>query len=266
MHGPIYRYDADSPSTAKWPAYWDVKWFVGDHNRGRHGARGRPRRRHGRQRTSRRRRPWTSRASSARRPPQAMDMDVRSGRRPLRPRLRRRLLHHDGQAVAVADQLHGRPGDAERGAAGDPDRRASRSTSSRAAPAASSYEWDFGDGQTSTEANPTHTYAEAKRYTATLTVTYADGATDVEHGRRRRARRRPTRPRRPRRTRSPRPRRTGDGTYKQPVTSRSTATDARRLGVDTHGVPHQRRRLDRPTRRPSAVEQPGIYVFDFRST
>ena len=32
--------------------------------------------------------------------------------------------------------------------------------------------------QTSTEANPTHTYAEAKRYTATLTVTYGDGGTD----------------------------------------------------------------------------------------
>ena len=41
-----------------------------------------------------------------------------------------------------------------------------------------SYLWDFGDGTTSTDAKPTHTYAEAKRYTAKLTVTYADGATD----------------------------------------------------------------------------------------
>ena len=40
------------------------------------------------------------------------------------------------------------------------------------------YEWDFGDGATSTEANPTHTYAEARRYTAELTVTYADGGKD----------------------------------------------------------------------------------------
>ncbi|CAM5484851.1 ThuA domain-containing protein OS=Streptomyces cyaneofuscatus OX=66883 GN=G3I52_29260 PE=4 SV=1 [Streptomyces cyaneofuscatus] len=30
MNGPVYRYDAQSDSTAKWPAYWDGKWFVGD--------------------------------------------------------------------------------------------------------------------------------------------------------------------------------------------------------------------------------------------
>lgn len=40
-----------------------------------------------------------------------------------------------------------------------------------------SYHWDFGDGATSTEANPTHTYADLGAYTATLTVTYADGET-----------------------------------------------------------------------------------------
>ncbi|CAM3145686.1 ThuA domain-containing protein [Saccharomonospora xinjiangensis] len=38
-----------------------------------------------------------------------------------------------------------------------------------------SYRWDFGDGGTSTEADPRHTYAEAGTYTATLVVTYADG-------------------------------------------------------------------------------------------
>ncbi|RST17365.1 ThuA domain-containing protein [Streptomyces sp. WAC05374] len=30
MNGPVYRYDAASDSTVKWPAYWDGKWFVGD--------------------------------------------------------------------------------------------------------------------------------------------------------------------------------------------------------------------------------------------
>ncbi|MFJ6748868.1 ThuA domain-containing protein [Streptomyces sp. NPDC091266] len=30
MDGPVYRYDADSASKDKWPAYWDGKWFVGD--------------------------------------------------------------------------------------------------------------------------------------------------------------------------------------------------------------------------------------------
>jgi glucose/arabinose dehydrogenase/PKD repeat protein/type 1 glutamine amidotransferase len=38
------------------------------------------------------------------------------------------------------------------------------------------YEWDFGDGSpTSTEVNPTHTYAEPGTYVATLTVTDAAG-------------------------------------------------------------------------------------------
>ena len=37
------------------------------------------------------------------------------------------------------------------------------------------WEWSFGDGATSTEANPRHTYARVGTYTARLTVTYADG-------------------------------------------------------------------------------------------
>ena len=40
-----------------------------------------------------------------------------------------------------------------------------------------SYHWEFGDGSTSSKANPTHTYAELGTYTATLTITYADGET-----------------------------------------------------------------------------------------
>ena len=30
MPGPLYRYDASSDSTVKWPEYWDGKWFIGD--------------------------------------------------------------------------------------------------------------------------------------------------------------------------------------------------------------------------------------------
>ena len=45
------------------------------------------------------------------------------------------------------------------------------------------YEWDFGDGTTSSAANPRHTYVTGGSHTATLTVTYADGekaSTQVE--------------------------------------------------------------------------------------
>jgi PKD repeat protein len=40
--------------------------------------------------------------------------------------------------------------------------------------------WDFGDGNTSTNPNPTHTYAEAGNYTVSLTITRSDGRKDVE--------------------------------------------------------------------------------------
>ncbi len=41
-----------------------------------------------------------------------------------------------------------------------------------------SWDWDFGDGSTSTAANPTHTYATDGTYTVGLTVTDDDGAPD----------------------------------------------------------------------------------------
>ena len=37
------------------------------------------------------------------------------------------------------------------------------------------FQWDFGDGQKSTEQNPGHTYEKVGEYTATLTVTNAKG-------------------------------------------------------------------------------------------
>jgi glucose/arabinose dehydrogenase len=43
-----------------------------------------------------------------------------------------------------------------------------------------SYLWTFGDGGTSTAADPTHTYATTGLYTATLTVTDAAGATATD--------------------------------------------------------------------------------------
>ena len=42
----------------------------------------------------------------------------------------------------------------------------------------SSHAWEFGDGGTSSAANPSHTYAAAGNYSVTLTVTDKDGAAD----------------------------------------------------------------------------------------
>jgi PKD repeat protein len=42
-----------------------------------------------------------------------------------------------------------------------------------------SYSWSFGDGNTSTTANPTHSYTSAGRYTVSLTVTDNDGASST---------------------------------------------------------------------------------------
>jgi len=42
-----------------------------------------------------------------------------------------------------------------------------------------SYAWNFGDGSSSTSANPSHTYVSAGSYTVTLTVTDACGTVDV---------------------------------------------------------------------------------------
>jgi PKD repeat protein len=47
-------------------------------------------------------------------------------------------------------------------------------------PAIAAWEWDFGDGTTSGEQNPLHTYAEPGLYTVSLTITDEGGAQSTE--------------------------------------------------------------------------------------
>ncbi len=44
-----------------------------------------------------------------------------------------------------------------------------------------SYDWDFGDRNTSTEQNPTHTFYSKGKYLVTLTVTDDDGGSDIDN-------------------------------------------------------------------------------------
>ncbi|WP_424356685.1 DUF2341 domain-containing protein [Methanocella sp. MCL-LM] len=46
--------------------------------------------------------------------------------------------------------------------------------------AAATYQWNFGDGQASTERNPTHVYQNAGTYTAKLTVTTSGGSNTAQ--------------------------------------------------------------------------------------
>ena len=58
---------------------------------------------------------------------------------------------------------------------GTPTQFTSTSTTNPAGQQITSYQWNFGDGQTSTQQNPLHTYANAGTYTVTLTVACGNG-------------------------------------------------------------------------------------------
>lgn len=58
---------------------------------------------------------------------------------------------------------------------GEPTQFTSTSTTNPSGQQITNYTWDFGDGQTSTQQNPTHTYTEAGNKTVTLTVGVGHG-------------------------------------------------------------------------------------------
>ncbi|MGZ8516449.1 MAG: PKD domain-containing protein [Chitinophagaceae bacterium] len=52
-------------------------------------------------------------------------------------------------------------------------------TNNSTGPGALSYFWNFGDGNTSTQQNPSHTYSASGNYTVSLAVTSSNGCTDT---------------------------------------------------------------------------------------
>ena len=240
MPGPLYRYDEDNPSTTKFPEFWDMKWFFDDNNRAA-----------------------TARAVG-------LDADTVDNHKP--PKTAVDITGLIGKTAAQAMGMDfGADGNLyvldygggfftttcrqslwKISYTGGP---STPSAAPRAIPIGDfkvnfvkggsggvSYMWEFGDGQTSTEANP---HAHLRRGQALHGEADGDLRRRLDgrrHGRRRRAR--PGRRGRADHDAHDHPGRArGDGTYKKPVTSRSAADRHGRLGRGADRVPHQRRRV-----------------------
>jgi PKD repeat protein/type 1 glutamine amidotransferase len=176
FNGPVYRYDdSASENSARWPKYWDGRWFLQDfsNNSAKHGLLLDP----------------------------ATDQD---GGKPVYADSLRGVLNWQnnymdskfGPDGALYVQVYDGFFTTGPGAGlyrfaytGGPDTpnpdpqwtttgtpRQIRFSLGRSGGV--SYEWSFGDGSATTdESSPTHTYAEGGTYDAKLTVTYADGET-----------------------------------------------------------------------------------------
>ncbi|WP_291414232.1 ThuA domain-containing protein [Actinophytocola sp.] len=186
MSGPTYHYDrVDTDSGVAWPKYWDDKWFIGDESNSRNRV--------------------------------AVTVDpagVPTHQPPVFAETLRQILPNGGGDDRLQSWMDAKFG--PDGAlymldyAGgffslDQNQKLIRVTYQGGPPtplpAASSvgavavqnkpltyqfsgtkaggvaWDWDFGDGKTSTEANPRHAYTRVGPYTAKVTVTYADGET-----------------------------------------------------------------------------------------
>ncbi|MFG1640885.1 carbohydrate-binding protein [Amycolatopsis sp. NPDC049252] len=170
MGGPVYRYDAASTSTVKFPQSLDGKFFAGEYGRkwikavtvNADGSRG-----------TIDDFPWTG--------TQVMDMAFG-------PDGALYVLDYgtgsDNQALYRIEYLAGTNRNPVAKAAADKTSGANPLTvtfssagSSDPEGGALTYRWTFGDGQTSTAANPAHTYTTNGTYSPSLTVTDPAGLT-----------------------------------------------------------------------------------------
>ncbi|HEU5160611.1 MAG TPA: ThuA domain-containing protein [Streptosporangiaceae bacterium] len=179
MPGPMYRFDAKTAGTGAWPRYWDGKWFIGDETRSA-------------VRVAVTMDPKTAPAGGA--PVHADDirqivpssavgnlmdwkfgpdgalyvLDYGSGFFNATARSALWRITYKGGAPTPA------PAPAVAATAQHTPMKMAFSAGRSGGVA---YRWDFGDGTPpSHEADPTHYYATGGDFTATLTVTYADGA------------------------------------------------------------------------------------------
>jgi glucose/arabinose dehydrogenase/type 1 glutamine amidotransferase/PKD repeat protein len=262
MPGPLYSYDASSDSPTKFPEFWHHKWFFGDHSRGE---------------TLRAVGLDADTVEGHKAPKTAVDVSGIIGKTGAQimgmefgPDGNLYVLDYGGGFFSVTGRSAlwrvkytggaATPGAAPKGVAiGGYKVRFSSAGSGGV-----SYKWDFGDGQTSTEANPIHTYAEAKQYTAKLTVTYADDATDGanvavdvlaqadESAPVTTATLNPATPNQP------------DGTYSRPVTVTLAATDTGGSGVEATEYRVNGGEYEAYTG-PITRSLPGDYTIDYRS-
>ena len=263
MNGPVYRYNAGADNSRRWPEYWDGRWFL--HNNGgpsvKHGLLldpetadegGLP--------------VYADSLRTTQMSWQGSYMDSKFG-----PDGALYVQTYDGFFRAGPnigmyrfDYIGGAPTPGASPKAFPIGSNRVRFQSAGSGGVA--FEWDFGDGSpVSTEAEPTHTYPEAKAYTAKLTVMYADGVKDTKtvdvtvlSAADQVA---------PITTHTLTPAAPGDGgTYVRPVTVTLSATDP----APGSGIDSTEYRLNggswqdyvRPIRR----EQPGVYEIEYRST
>ena len=197
MGGPRYHYDADNPSASKFPEYYDGEWFIGEWNNGwiKHATldgQGNA--------TDVRLFPYLGEENCTHNADQPnscykrpMDMDFG-------PDGSLYVLEwgtdfeRDPTAEPESDSglyridyiVGGRRPIAHAAATptnGQPPLTVSFSSEGSVDPEGTSltYEWRFGDGTTSNDPNPTHTYTARGTYTATLRVTDQAGQTGVNN-------------------------------------------------------------------------------------
>jgi glucose/arabinose dehydrogenase len=183
MSGPTYHRElADTASGVAWPAYWNDKWFIGDESN-----------------AANRVAVTVDPAGVPRQAPPAFAESLRSiipsgnGDNRLQSWMDAKFgpdgalymldygggfftLHPNQKLIRVTYQGGpATPAPAASSTAVQNNPLTIAFTGSRSGGV--SYRWEFGDGGTSTEANPRHTYARVGGYTAKLTVTYANGET-----------------------------------------------------------------------------------------